>query len=422
MEMAAPVQRIAPRRKGEKEGLNLLHKLAGTTWALFGHTYPSLKVNESLNLFKTSLVLYEDHLLHDLDSSSCIPYRALLKEVHLKKKHWVYASYMATLSSLPLLFKVQDKDIINEAVLAKTGIGTSTKLLDNLNDSIQTAEEAAVSLNCYQKALTDPSYEVPRLSSDAPKVLYAVNSALVMGRWVPRILIRCDAPYAQHEYVADVKKLIQGQLDSITHRSYGSQRVPTIEEYLASISEKSIGDTWLDVDLCFLEDGIGHLDQKMIRGLNILREGYRSIFKASLIYDDAQDLQVDISENAVNSSILLALKAGIIDLDEINQKHPEETIRKLDKYGVTTDAIYLADLLFIKGVRRIEDAKLYLPDIIDWKALMFSFRFIRLFNLRKILLRRRDSETLGLFLTSLRNFNKIYDQIPERILTLERYL
>jgi len=116
------------------------------------------------------------------------------------------------------------------------------------------------------------------------------------------------------------------------------------------------------------------------------------------------------------------LKAGVIDLDEINQNHPEETIRKLDKYGVTTDAIYLADLLFIKGVRRIEDAKLYLPDIIDWKALMFSFRFVRLFNLRKILLRRRDSETLGLFLTSLRSFDKIYDQIPERILTLERYL
>ncbi len=421
MEMAAPTQRTVPRRKGEKEGLNLLHKLAGTTWALFGHSYPSLKINETMNLFKTSLALYEDHLLHDLEPLICTPYPTLLKESYLKKKHWVYASYMATLSSLPLLYKVQDRTVLTEAVLAKTGIGTSTKLLDNLNDSIQTAEEAAHSLDCYQKALTDPSYEVPRPSSDTPNALSAVNSALVMGRWVPRLLIRCDAPYARHEYITDVKKLIQGQLDSITHRSY-VQRIPTIGEYLASIAEKSIGDTWLDVDICFMEDGIGYIDQRTIRGLNILREGYRLIFKASLIYDDAQDLQVDISENAVNSSILLALKAGIIDLDEIDRAHPEKTIKRLDRYGVTTDAIYLADLLFIKGVRRIEDAKLYLPEIIDWKALMFSFRFIRLFNLRKILLRRRDPETLSLFLTSLRNFDKIYDQIPEQILTMERYL
>lgn len=422
MELAAPEEYSALRRKGEREGLNLLHKLAGTTWALFGHSYPSLKVNDSLNLFQTSLALYEDHLFHDLESPNCLPYQALLKGAYMKKKHWVYASYMATLSTLPLLYKLQDMTNLTEAVLAKTAIGTSTKLLDNLNDSVQSVDEAVVSLNCFQDALIDPSFEVPQIADESSIVPLAVNSALVMGMWVPRLLIGCDAPYTRREYESDAKKLIQGQVDSITHRSLKSRRMPTIEEYLAAISEKSIGDIWLDVDLCFMEDGLNHLDQEIIRGLNVLREGYRSIFKSSLIYDDAQDLYQDISEDAINSSVLLALRAGVIDIGDIDKSNPENTVEKLDRYGITTDAIYLADLLFIKGVRRIEDAKLYMPDVIDWKALMFSFRFIRLFNLRKILLRRKDSETLALFIASLRSFDKIYEQIPERILSLERYL
>ncbi len=416
------LRNTARPKKGEKEGLNLLYKVAGASWFLLGHSHPSLRVNESTKYLRNSLKLYEEHLTNDIEAPFCLPYHDLLRRGYLKKKHWVYADYMATQSTLPLLYKTKDKSIITEALLAKTGIGASTKLLDNLNDSVQSVEEASISLKTFQQALTDPFFHLPQIQTGNSETLRAVNSAYMMGNWVPRLLMRCHAPHMWKEYVADAEKLIQGQIDSITHKSSDERESRTIEKYLAEISEKSIGDVWLDVDLCFMENSLAALDHRTIQGLDILREGYRWVFKASLIWDDAQDLRVDITEGAINSSILLALKAGLIDRDEIDPLHPEPIVERLDKSGITTDTIRLADLLFIRGVQRVEDAKRYMPDIIDWDALLFSFRLIRLFNLRKILLQRKDTTTLRLFLSSLGGFDKIHENIPERVLELKRYI
>jgi hypothetical protein len=421
LELVHEVKGTTRPRKGEREGLNLFYKAAGVSWVLLGQLNPSLRINESMKYLRTSADIYEEHLYNDLQPSFCLPYSDLLQEGYLKKKHWVYADYMAIFSTLPLLYKIQKRDAVIETLLAKTAIGASTKLLDNLNDSVQSVEEALESLKNFQQAMIDPFFEPPETQADN-RLLRAVNSAHVMAGWVPRLMISCNAPYMWQEYVADAKKLIQGQIDSITHRSVGETKSRTIEKYLAEISEKSIGDVWLDMDLCFMEDGLGSLDQQTIRGLNILREGYRWVFKASLIWDDAQDLQIDISDGAINSAILLAVRAGLIERNQVDKSHPEMTIERLDKGGIIDDTIHLADLLFIKGVQRIGDAKLYMPDIIDWNALLFSFRLIRLFNLRKILLQRKNPKTLNLFLSSLRKFDKISENIPDRILELERYI
>ncbi|MFQ6135307.1 MAG: hypothetical protein ACE5KU_05795, partial [Nitrososphaerales archaeon] len=208
----------------------------------------------------------------------------------------------------------------------------------------------------------------------------------------------------------------------IRHKSSGGSNARTIEEYLTSIAEKSIGDVWLDVDLCFLEDELGGLDNEILRALDMLKEGYSWIFKSSLIYDDAQDLSTDIEEGAINSVLLLGLEEDVIKLDDIRQSDPQNMIERLDKSGITSDTIRLADMLFLKGIRCIEAASTCCTDIIDWRALLLSFRFVRLFNLRKILIRKKNRETLGLFLSSIRDFREIEAKIPEHILKLENHL
>lgn len=412
---------IIPHNK--KEGLNPIYTVLALSWIFMGRSCSSLKMKNSIDIIKNGLKLYEDQLTYDLELPDCQTYQYLINNGYLKKKHWIYADYMATISSLPLLYKVQEKNVIQEAIIAKTSIGTSTKLLDNLNDSVQTVDEAISSLKEFGKAMTEVNYEIPRIYSNPISMNRATNTSYVIGNWVPKILVRCNAPKMYKIYVKDVNKLINGQIDSINHKRYGDKKNITINNFLTSISEKSIGDVWVDIDLCFIEDGLGKLDTELMKNLEELKKGYSWIFKSSLIYDDVQDIYSDIKENAINSTILLGLKEGVIKKEEINQSDPNITIKKLDESKISSDTIFLADMLFMKGIRAIEKiSKNNNNNIIDWDALLLSFRFVRLFNLRKILMRKKNREIFNQFISSIRNFNGIEEKIPDHILELGKCL
>ncbi len=408
--------------QNKNEGLNPLYTILGIMWIFLGRSCPSLKIKKSLNIIKNGLQLFDDQLKYDLELPDCLTYQALINEKYLKKKHWIYADYMATISSLPLLYNIQEENIIQEAIIAKTAIGTSTKLLDNINDSIQTTDEAISALKEFEKSMIDVNYEVPKIYSNPTNINRGVNSSYVIANWVPKILVRSNAPKMQNIYEKDVKKLINGQIDSLQHKCLRSVKDITIDNFLTSISEKSIGDVWVDIDLCFMEDGLGKLDNNIFRNLTELKKGYSWIFKSSLIYDDVQDIYTDIKENAVNSALLLGLKKGAISYKNIDQFDPDITIKKLDESGTLMDTISLADMLFMKGVRHIEKISEINTDIIDWKALLLSFRFVRLFNLRKLLIRNKNIETFKLFLASIQDLKKIEEKIPDHILNLNKYI
>jgi len=412
--------KFSPKNQNINEGLNPLYTTLGIMWIFLGRSFPSLKIKKTLKIIKKGLQLFEDQLKYDLELPDCLSYQALINEKYLKKKHWIYADYMATISSLPLLYNIQEENIIQEAIIAKTAIGTSTKLLDNINDSIQTTDEAISSLKEFEKSMIDVNYEVPRIYSIPTNMNRGVNSSYVIANWVPKILVRSNAPKMQNIYEKDVKKLINGQIDSLQHKGLRDSKEITIDTFLTSISEKSIGDVWVDIDLCFMEDGLGKLDNNIFKNLTELKKGYSWIFKSSLIYDDVQDIYTDIKENAVNSALLLGLKKEVITYENINQHEPDNIIKKLNESNTLNDTISLADMLFIKGIRHIEKISETNTDIIDWKALLLSFRFVRLFNLRKILIRNKNTETFKLFLASIQDLNKIEEKIPDHILNLNK--
>lgn len=380
---------------GEK-AYGLLDSLVEVSWIVWNRKCPSLRYRVSTSLLRKARDVYRKRL-HRLPSP-CLEYDLLLKRGYMKEKHWIYAIFMAVAESLPLLYqKCSRKEILN-SVLAKASLGASSKLLDNLNDEIHTVEEAYSSLKNYLSALQTGEFKKKR----STPVERAESSACEMASWIYHYL-DCNVP-AFNLYVNDCTKLVEGQIMSLKHKE---KRWPSLAEYIESIAEKSIGDVWIDCDLCQFD----LLDEQLVT----LKKANEYIFKSSLVYDDVQDIYEDIRTRSVNSAVILGFERGAITVDDLAEMELSEVVFLLKESGVLRDTIHLADALFLKGVdslMQVDDSR------IDMKALVRSFRFVRLFNLRKLLMRNKDFWTLKQFLASFSDFENLRGQIPLQMFQL----
>ena len=327
--------------------------------------------------------------------SGCLEYTQLLEKGYMKEKHWIYAVLMAAMESLPLLYRTCIQEDILQSVLAKTYLGLSSKLLDNLNDEIHTVEEALDSLENYLNALTTGAYEMKDMST----VEKAESSACEMASWIYNCL-DCDSP-AFKLYAEDCSKLVNGQVSSLEHKN---AEWPSLADYCTYIAEKSIGDVWIDVDLCQFDE--------INEDLYTLKKGNELIFKSSLVYDDVQDILEDIQTKSVNSAVILALERGVITEDDLEEREPESLMQVLDESGVLDDIIRLADAFFLKGVYTFLDMESY---SVDKKGLLQSFRLVRLFNLRKLMMMKKNLKTVKRVLESFSDFRSLGNSIPEEI-------
>lgn len=371
-------------------------RLAETLWMIWNSTSPSMRWRPAKSLVEEAKSIYRAKL-HNL-SPQCLEYDLLLKAQYMKEKHWIYAIFMAAEESLPLLYKECTREEILQCILAKASLGASSKLLDNLNDEIHTIEEAYNSLENYLSALKTGTFEK---KCESP-VEQAESSACEMASWLYYYL-DCDAE-AFSLYINDCTKLVEGQIHSLEHKRTGW---PSLAEYLESIAEKSIGDVWIDCDLCQFD----FLDEQLMN----LKKSNEYIFKSSLVYDDVQDIYEDIQTKSVNSAVLLGFEQGIISPDDLVEMETSEVVVLLEKAGILKDIIHLADALFLKGVAILKQAN---SSYIDMKGLLQSFRLVRLFNLRKLLARNKDFWTLKQALASFSDFQYLQDQIPLRMLQL----
>ncbi|MCP8316837.1 MAG: hypothetical protein H3Z51_08265 [archaeon] len=414
--------RIKPSKPSKKEGLNSLYKASAILWLLLCHRYPSLRINTTFRFVKEAIRRYRYKLYNLSYESKCLDYFSMVDLGYMKEKHWVYATYMATMSSLPISYKTCNAQEILGAILAKTSLGTGTKLLDNLNDEIHDVSHAFESLDNMLSAYAEGAYKSVRKDTHNT-VTGAENSAFEMGRWVFTTLKPCQiyAPEAYSTYIKDVMKLYQGQLDSIRHKM-AQKDIPSIRRYLDSISEKSIGDIWIDIDLCFLEGNLGGFSKDESRAINLLKIGSSLVFKSSLIYDDVQDIYEDLSTNSINSAIILAIERGVISQRDLKEKSQNEIFKRMREEGILMKTIKLADMVFLKGIEMVNSIGSSLDEILDKKGLIQGFRFVRLFNLRKLLIRKKNYENIKLFLSSLEDFEKIKMNISDDIMALQRYL
>ncbi len=371
----------------------LLRSIGIASWMAWSTTCPSLKFRVASSLVGEAQTGCE-HKLKTLPEG-CLEYDLLLEREYMKEKHVIYAILMAAMETLPLAYQQCTEKEILQSVMAKACLGASSKLLDNLNDEIHTVEEALDSLENYLSALTQGTY---KRKGNSP-VQMAESSACEIASWIYQSLNH-DAPAFPY-YIDDCVKLVEGQVSSLEHKT---TEWPSLADYVNYIAEKSIGDVWIDIDLC-------HFD-----GLNgdlfLLKKSNELIFKSSLVYDDVQDIYEDIQTKSVNSALILALERGIISEDDLDRMELSDMVDLLEKSGVLDDIIYLADAFFLKGIFTFMEIE---TKSVDKKGLLNSFRLVRLFNLRKLLMRNKDMKTVKRTLQSFSDFQCLKEQIPEEI-------
>ncbi len=424
-QLETPLKKPTIRSKfifNKKEGLNSIYKAGAFLWLLFCQRYPSLRFGNTYHIIKESMKMYKQRLNSLSNDPRCLDYPSLIDHRYMKEKHWIYADYIATITSLPLLHKACNSQKILTAILAKTSFANNVKLLDNLNDEIHNPSQAVDSLKNWLSAHTRGEYSHQELNLD--DVTRAENSAFEMGTWVFNDVNSCRFKASQMygAYLRDAIKIVDGQINSIKHKKDGKGRLPSLREYIVKVSEKSIGDLWIDIDLCLFENGVGGLDKHQERALESLKFGNSLIFKSCLFYDDVQDIYEDLSTKSINSSIILAIEKGVISHDDLKDKNAEEMVKKLKENGILMDIVRLADLFFITGIEELYGIEDSLEGFLDREGLVQSYRFLRMFLIRKILNMNRDYESLKLFLSSLGDLEKIKRAIPDDIMALKRYL
>lgn len=378
----------------QEQKTSLISRVAGTLWILLSQKYTSLRFNRILPVIKEALFCYEDKLNSLSNLPHCMNYTELLQKGFFKEKYWKFGLFMAAATSLPVLYnKVDHQDIIG-SVCAKASVSTSAKLLDNLNDTVHSYQEALYSLSEYKCALQNGTYSVENPSSRAEQ------SAHEIATWVHHLVPSGD----NREFAGDVDRLVEGQIASLQHKK---EQYPSMKEYLSRICERSIGNVWIDMDLALLEEEKTQL-----------KKGNEYIFKSYLIYDDVQDISEDLEFNSVNSAVILGLERGILSEDDIGQRSAQKIIQELKKAHIFEDLLCLGDVVFLKGLTIIKKC----DSAIDEQGLAASLGMIRMFNIRRILRREKTLDILNTFLANQRGLEKVTQDAPEYIVDMVKYV
>ena len=401
------------QRNGE-EGTNALYKIASLSFLMYMNRFRTTKFPKSLAMIKFAIERFKQHLA-ELDTDTCLTQEELCLSRLMKKKHYYYGAYLSALTSIPILSISAGDYQASLSMAAKTAAITSIKVLDNINDNLSTKEEAVFSQWRHLEAFTG------RLASLEPTEDYlkkAENSCMSMAQWTYNLVSRGLNINSEtlKIYLKDFKDYIEGQIRSMDEKAQGSS-LPTIQDYIQKINEKSVGKIWVDIDFCFFEKGRGKLKNDELRSLQYIRRAADYFFKGCNIYDDIADLEEDLRLGIMSSVPLLALDMGKIDERDL-ERDEVDLLDILRRCGAIDDAVHLGDLIFLQGIRPLQDARL-LTDKIDVDAIIFGAKVLRMFAIRKWLLKERSFNSLSNTAVSLAD-PKLY-RIPENILQYAVY-
>lgn len=357
----------------DREGLGGVYKLLGKlSWKRkgFGGAY---------GLARVVVSRFEEILYEISEDPRCMHVRELNKNRLLKRKHYVYATYLAVLSSLPILRTVP-RDVLLDTLVGKVAMITSIKTLDNINDLWHTEEEARASLNRQLGVFLGRKVE---FREDGTDVGMAENFTYRLAE-ITRDVLKCRAnPKGRmfQKYIQDFEKYIKGQTDSMLQKKAESL---DIRKFLKEVNEKGVGNVWTDIDFCVLE---GHTDlsEGELKSLELIGKCIDLVFKGCNIYDDVADLEEDLKSGIYNSVVYLALDKGLYCLENGRPN-------VLNKAKI--EAVRLGDLLFLKGLGYLHEAA-KLTKIIDTEGIAYGLKILRIFSMRKWLTRVNNPLTIA---------------------------
>lgn len=399
----------------KNEEVNLVTDLLKLLTLKYVSRYPSIDFKEAYTVFKEVINEFKIRMERLKKKSFCLDVDSLKEKQLFKDKYYIHGAFLATISSYPILYKIANRENIKSAVFAKTAMATSCKILDNINDSVHSFEEAVNSQENYYRALTSGWFKFN--GENLKWVKKAENSAYEVASWTYKTIVsNCGKPEVMFNvYVSDVEECVKGQLESFYQmkEKYVYNNL-TLAEYSQRISAKGIGKMWVDIDLCFYEKFLGRkISQKELKAVRSIRKSLDLLFRSLLFYDDVTDLEEDIENGIVNSTVMLGLETGKISLNDVTLE-TGNLIRKLKEGKVTEDIIKVGDIFYLVGIEYLNQIKKY-SRLIDADALIFCARVLRLFLLRKLLKKGIDLTSLKIFFQSLLPFEWIKASIPNHL-------
>ena len=380
--------------------------------------YPSISFRETFRTIKEVIDEFNLRLEMLRKNKLCLDVDLLKKNGLFKDKYYVYGAFLAAISSYPILYRVADRETIKSAVFAKTAMVASSKVLDNINDELHSFQEAVKSQQKYQQALTcgyfyldfDKDFNLSFVSR-------AENTTYVMASWTHQLMASKNNGHSNDEssmfnmFLNDVDECIEGQIRSFyqKHEKYVSQTI-SLSDFLRKISAKGFGKIWVDIDFCFYEQCLGKLSSREFKAVKLINKSIDLLFRSLLFYDDATDIKEDIKHNIVNSVLILGLELEKISLEDLFSE--EVLIKKLEENNLIQDTISFGDMVYLSGIECLHKAKEY-SYFIDVDALIFCARILRMFLLRKLILKKKNLKSLKTFLRSFSSFKKLKESIPQ---------
>ncbi|MEM2942344.1 MAG: hypothetical protein QXT81_02865 [Candidatus Bathyarchaeia archaeon] len=397
----------------DDEGTNALYKLAAASLLLWMNHFRSTRFSTSM----ATIGAVHHMLQNDLDSTRCLTADELLAHRLLKRKHYYYGAYLSALTSLPILSSAGSRSVVFSSMVAKTLAITSIKVLDNIHDKLLSRYEAAESQRRHLEAFTAEPFDLTYQTSFLGK---AENSCMKMARWTYELV--ADGLSRETEtsriYFADFADYIEGQIGSFDEKIEDASPATTIQDYIRRVNEKSVGRIWVDIDFCFLEKALGRLRPAELQAVLNVRRAADYFFKGCNLYDDVADLEEDLKLGIFSSVPLLALDRGLIRESDL-RRNSHELLNMLKQSGAIDEAVELADLIFLHGMKPLEEAK-RLTEVMDIDAIVFGAKILRMFAIRKWLIHERSLNSLCRIAISL-GTPEMY-HISEPIVAYSRYI
>jgi hypothetical protein len=375
----------------DNEGTNALYRLTAASLLLCMNHFKSTKFPTSMKNIKMTIDAVHHRLENNLDNARCLTADELLAHRLLKKKHYYYGAYLAALTSLPILSSAGSQSLVFSSMVAKTSAITSIKVLDNIHDRLSSKEEAVESQRRHLRAFTAGSFDLMCHGSFLGR---AENSCMSMARWTYELVADGLSREAQTSriYSRDLADYIDGQIGSLDEKIEGASPATTIQDYIRRVNEKSVGRIWVDIDFCFLEKALGRLEPAELQAVLNVRKAADYFFKGCNLYDDVADLEEDLKLGIFSSVPLLALDRGYICESDL-RRDSHELLRILKQSGAIDETVELADLIFLKGMKPLGEAK-RLTEVMDIGAIVFGAKILRMFAIRKWLIRERSLNSL----------------------------
>ncbi|MEM3737188.1 MAG: hypothetical protein QXJ75_03765 [Candidatus Bathyarchaeia archaeon] len=395
---------------------NMFSSALWTAVTVYACRFPSLNFRRVMNAIDRVIKGFETKL----EETKRHPYISAdtLNSMRIfKVKYYTYAAFLAALSSYPILGSVATEEHIYASIFAKTAMVASIKLLDNINDSFQSFNEAVESQVRYQRALATgilPS----EAEEDLGWVSRAENTAHLIASWAHGLIASaCSKSKMFNLFLDDLYEYIDGQIASFCQRrDRYSVDTMSLNDFLHKVSSKCFGKIWVDIDFCFLEKSVEELDANEEEAALLVNRSLDLIFKSLLFYDDVTDFDEDVKNHIINSTMILGIDLGKISAEELfGDKDVLHT--KLESKGVFNDAFALGNILYLKGVECLVEAKKY-TRLMDIDALIFCARVLRLFLLRKTFLNGNGLD-LRMIIRSLEPLAKLKASIPEYLKAYE---